>query len=119
MKVKHYIIILISVIASTALQAQNSDKRMNELIEERKQDNLKSTDTEIIRIQIYNGLSESKAQAIRSKFEGLFAYGTVLSYDNPEWKVQTGKFTSEIEAYRALEKIRVEFPGALKLKIKR
>lgn len=118
MKSKYYIVLALFFAWSAMVVAQNSDERMKQLVEERKQNNLTTDDHTIFKIQIYSGLSEAKAKSTRSSFEASFpGYGSDLSYNPPEWKVQVGRFSSEIEAYKALEHIRQKYPGAFRLKV--
>ncbi|PID68076.1 MAG: hypothetical protein CR968_03420 [Flavobacteriia bacterium] len=117
---RFYILLAIfGLLLTSNVQAQNADQRMKELVEQRKQNNLTSNDHTVFKIQIYNGLSESKAKSVRNDFDRTFVgYGSELSYTQPEWKVQVGRFSSEIAAYKALERIRKKFPGAFRLKVR-
>ena len=64
-------------------------------------------------IQLYNG-KESTAKKIKIEFEELFPeIPTQLEYIQPEWKIQVGKYTTKLEADRALNKIRRKFAGAI------
>ena len=120
MKRNLFVLIVFTLLFSSVMNAQNSDQRMKQLVEERKQNNLTSNDHGVFTIQIYNGLSESKANASLGSFNSSFSgYSTNMFFDSPEWKVQVGKFNSEIDAYKALEKIRQNFPGAFKLKVRK
>ena len=113
------IIILFTLLLSSQLFSQNSDRQMEKILEERRAFNQSLTDVDGFRIQIYSELSESKARGAQAKFNSLFPEEpSYLSYEQPEWKVQVGNFKEKLDAYRILEKVRMEFPGALILKTK-
>lgn len=113
------IITLFTLVLSSQLFSQNSDRQMEKILEERRAFNQSLTDVEGFRIQIFSELSESRARGAQSKFNSLFPeVSSYLSYEQPEWKVQVGNFKEKLDAYRILEKVRMEFPGALILKTK-
>ena len=116
---RRLIITLFTLVLSSQLFSQNSDRQMEKILEERRAFNQSLTDVEGFRIQIFSELSENRARGAQSKFNSLFPeVSSYLSYEQPEWKVQVGNFKEKLDAYRILEKVRMEFPGALILKTK-
>jgi hypothetical protein len=115
-KITYFVFILIYGIN---LSAQNNDAEMEKILLERRMYNQANKDVEGFRIQIFNGLSENQARNIQSKFASFFPeIPSYLSYSQPEWKVQVGNFKVELEAIREIERIKKEFPTAVKLMTK-
>ncbi len=65
------------------------------------------------RIQLYNG-KESRAREIKYSFETEFPNTFIkLNYIAPEWKVQVGNYINKLDADRALNEFRKNFPNAI------
>jgi hypothetical protein len=96
--------------------AQQADRDIHKLLETKRTENLNKKITGY-RIQLYYGLSESKAKTVRNKFIELFPdYSVRLFYSQPEWKVHVGNYRTKLEAERALKVIKPEFGNAFILK---
>lgn len=67
-----------------------------------------------IQIAAYSGVnSKSQAEYARNSFNGIFPYTkSYLTYNEPYFKVRVGDYTTRLEAYKALESIKLSFPGA-------
>ncbi len=116
MKIKSLLIafLLIGFSSYTAV-AQNSDEKMQQILQEKRAENL-NTKVKGYRIQLYYGMSETKAQEIRNTFAGLYPdVATRLFYKQPEWKVHIGNFQTKLEAEKMLAKIREDFGNAFVL----
>ncbi len=91
---------------------QNSDAKMQELLQEKRAFNQTYKEVEGYRIQLYNGLSETRARSVLGTFSVFFPdIATHLFYEQPEWKVQTEIFRTKLEAYKTWLNIREEFEG--------
>lgn len=109
----------ITLLVSSIVHGQNSDSKMEELLREKRTLNQAQHEVMGYRIQLYNGMSQTKAENIQGGFNMLFPdIPTQLFYIQPEWKVQVGNFRTKLEAKKALLKIREEFEGAFDLKTK-
>lgn len=65
------------------------------------------------RIQLYNGL-ETQAKKIKSKFSiENPEIKTYLRYFKPEWKVRVGNYKTKLEADKALNIFKEDYPGAI------
>lgn len=66
------------------------------------------------RVQIYFGVDNDKAKAVKSKFLSVYADDAhaYVVYEAPNFKVRVGDFRTRLEAYRFLRKIKAEFPTA-------
>ena len=90
------------------------DKRVNELvlkhvlINEAKRGTMKG-----YRVQIHFGPEKAKALEVKSKFltqnRTTSAY---LDYQQPYFKIRVGDFRTKAEAYKLLQEISGDFPGA-------
>ncbi len=90
------------------------DKRVNELvlkhilINEAKKGKMKG-----YRVQIHFGPEKAKALDVKSKFNlqgrKVDAY---LDYQQPYFKIRVGDFRTKLEAYKFLQEILSDFPGA-------
>ena len=91
---------------------QNSDVKMQQILEEKRTFNQTNNKTEGYRIQLYNGLNENIAKSRQGAFAAYFPdISTKLFYEQPEWKVQTNPFKNKFEAYKTWVKVREEFDG--------
>lgn len=90
------------------------DARVNELvlkhilINETKKGKIKG-----YRVQIHFGSEKAAALDIKSKFEMQNPLLPVyLDYQQPYFKIRTGDFRTKLEAYKLLQEIAEDFPGA-------
>jgi len=64
-------------------------------------------------VQLYNGQSMSRANAIKSDFTNSFPdINVVVEWESPEFKVWAGDYESKLSVDRALLKIRKKYPNA-------
>lgn len=114
-----YIIFLLFGFMTTTSFGQNSDKEMQQILEEKRIFNQKNKITKGFRIQLYNGLSETTAKSRQGAFAAFFpGISTKLFYEQPEWKVQTNSFKTKFEAYKTWLKVREEFDGTFIFEVK-
>ena len=65
------------------------------------------------RIQLFNGL-ETRAKKLKSKFSiENPEIRTYLRYSKPEWKVRVGNYKTKLEADKALNIFKENYPGAI------
>lgn len=90
------------------------DKRMNELvlkhvlINEAKKGKMKG-----YRVQIHFGAEKAKALDVKSKFTSQnYTISSYLDYQQPYFKIRVGDFRTKLEAYKFLQEISSDFPGA-------
>ena len=92
-----------------------------ESMEKVRKERTKSSDKKIGGYRIFIGFSAKRAEAteIQKKADELFGstYGALLIYDEPNFKVYVGAFTTAAEADAALPEIKKEFPTARKLRL--
>ena len=109
----------IFLIISFTVSSQNSDQEMMKLLQDKRAYNQAQYEVMGYRIQLYNGMIQTKAENTQGRFIALFPdIVTRLFYNQPEWKVQVGNFRTKLEAKKALLLIREEFEGAFDLKTK-
>lgn len=114
------LIIFLFSIAFFQATAQNSDATMQKLLEEKRIFNQTQSTEQGYRIQLYNGMSQTRAENIRGSFLSLFPeIETHLLYEQPEWKAQTSTFKTELEAYKVWLKVREEFQGTFVFEIRK
>ena len=90
------------------------DKKVNELIlkhilvNEAKKEKIKG-----YRVQIHFGPEKAKAMDVKTKYSTSYPNSTVyLDYQQPYFKIRVGDFRTKLEAYKLLQEISGEFPGA-------
>lgn len=64
-------------------------------------------------IQIYSGTNKEDANNTKKKMLDELEMRTDLLYEQPKWRVKTGKYFTTIEAQKDLVKIRRSFPNAI------
>ncbi|GAA4844988.1 SPOR domain-containing protein [Algivirga pacifica] len=65
-------------------------------------------------IQVYSGISRSKAQQAVGRLYNIQEFGSpTLDYEQPNYKVKVGEYTSKLAAYGAHKQLRKVFPTAL------
>lgn len=90
------------------------DKRVNQLvlkhvlINEAKRGTMKG-----YRVQIHFGPEKAKALDVKSKFTSQYKdVSAYLDYQQPYFKIRVGDFRTKLEAYKLLQEISGDFPGA-------
>ena len=100
---------------------ENLQSYMNTISETANALDIKSSDKKIGGYRIFIGFSAKRAEAteIQKKADELFGstYGALLIYDEPNFKVYVGAFSTAAEADAALPEIKKEFPTARKLRL--
>jgi len=95
--------------------AQSENKKIDDLIEQKRTYNKNNKSSVVYKIQLYNG-NEEEAYKIRRNFNTSYPeYKTTIIYKPPEWKTQVGNFKTRLEADRALNIIKKKFAGAIVL----
>ena len=65
------------------------------------------------RVQVHFGVEKAKALEIKSKFTSSFnSIPAYLDYQQPYFKIRVGNFRTKLEAYKLLQEISGDFPGA-------
>lgn len=64
-------------------------------------------------ILIYNGDSRSRAESMKSKFNAEFSDYSEVVWDEPNFKVYVGLFTSKFECMKLYEAIKGKFQTAI------
>ena len=81
--------------------------------------NKSDTDLNNFKIQIYNG-SRSGAISAQKEYKSTFnQWESSLEYEEPNFKIWVGSFTTKLEADRALKRIKNKFSGAFIFKPKK
>lgn len=92
-----------------------------ETLEKNRTEKSKSSDKKIMGYRIFVGFSAKRVEAteILTKAEEKFSesHGALLIYDEPNFKVYVGTFTTATEADAALADVKREFPNARKLRM--
>lgn len=90
------------------------DKRVNELVlkhvlvNEARKGKIKG-----FRVQIHFGSEKAKALEVKSKFISQnHKASAYLDYQQPYFKIRVGDFRTKLEAYKFLQEILGDFPGA-------
>lgn len=118
-KSKILFVLFIGVVFYSKVSAQNTDHKLQQIIQEKRAYNLNHNEVIGYRIQLFNGISETKARSVQANFMTQFPEVSVrLFFEQPEWKVQVGNYRTKLEAHKALQKIQEEFAGAFPLKTK-
>ena len=90
------------------------DKRVNQLVLKHVLINeAKKGKSKGYRVQIHFGPEKAKALDMKSKFMTTFHdVSAYLDYQQPYFKIRVGDFRTKLEAYKLLQDISVDFPGA-------
>lgn len=64
-------------------------------------------------ILIYNGDSRSRAESMKNKFDVEYDYFSEVVWDEPNFKVYVGLFTSKFECMKLYEDIKGKFQTAI------
>lgn len=96
----------------------NQDKKIETLLNLKKEMNRNENDSNLYKIQIYSG-NRSSAQAAQKEFSESFAdWHPSIQYETPNFKIWAGNFRTRLEADRALKRIKRKFPSAFIFKPK-
>ncbi|WP_245794727.1 SPOR domain-containing protein [Flaviramulus basaltis] len=97
----------------------NQDKKIDALLELKKEMNKNETDSERYKIQIYNG-DRPGAYAAQKEFNESFSeWNPTIYYQEPNFKIWAGNFRTRLEADRALKRIKRKFNSAFIFKPKK
>jgi hypothetical protein len=97
----------------------NQDKDIDKLLSIKKEMNESENTSDRFRIQIYSG-NRAEAEKTQSTFKALnMKMPSKLVYETPNYKIWVGNFRSQLEADRALAKVKAKFPAAFKFKPKK
>lgn len=97
----------------------NQDKKIDALLDLKKEMNKNEDDSERYKIQVYSG-NRSGAYTTQKEFlESFDEWGTRDVYEPPNFKIWVGNFRTRLEADRALQKIKRKFPSAFIFKPKK
>ena len=120
MHIKTVILSISLIFSSLLVFSQNDDAEISRLLAEKRIENQQQKISSGYCIQLYNGLNENSALTKQMTFSSLFPnIRTKLIYEQPEWKVQTEVFQTELEAYRLWLKVKEEFQGTFIFEIKK
>jgi hypothetical protein len=120
MSSKNFYILLGISFFSLHVFSQNVDLQMQKLLANKRIENQTLDIKTGFRIQLYNGMSESRAKSVLEAFSAIFPeVDTKLIYEQPEWKTQTATFKTELEAYKIWIKVREEFTGTFVFEVKK
>ena len=74
---------------------------------------LKKGKTKGFRVQIHFGSEKAKALEVKTKYLTLhYETPVYLDYQQPYFKIRVGDFRTKLEAYKFLQTISGDFPGA-------
>jgi len=108
----------ITTINDGIIKVESSPKIKN-LIKNKIDYNSTNTSEKNYHIQIFYG-SENGAIRTQNKFRELFPNtSTSLEFDSPNWKIKVGNYRTRLIADKHLQKIKLEFEGAIVLKRKK
>ena len=97
----------------------NQDKKIDALLELKKEMNKNENDSERYKIQVYSG-NRSGAQNVQKEFSESFGnWHPSMQYETPNFKIWAGNFRTRLEADRALKRIKRKFPHAFIFKPKK
>ena len=97
----------------------NQDKEITQLLDLKAEINTSENASDRYKIQIYSG-NRSEAEKSQSTFKSMnLDLTSKLVYETPNYKIWVGNFRTQLEADRALKKVKVKFPTAFKFKPKK
>jgi len=97
----------------------NHDKKIEQLLDLKKEINTSEKSSDRYKIQIYSG-DRTTARSTRSKFRNLHnKWPSTLVYETPNYKIWVGNFRTSLEADRVLNTIIKKFPSAFIFKPKK
>lgn len=124
---KHLLNLVLALGFSMVIHAQNDsirtyktdtsikqDPRLNTLVMKHIMINeIKKGKTAGYRVQIHFGAEKAKALEVKTKYSELKKdVPSYLDYQQPYFKIRVGNFRTRLDAYRFLQEISGEFPGA-------
>ncbi|MFN5252424.1 MAG: SPOR domain-containing protein [Bacteroidia bacterium] len=117
---KKYIFLILLFFSASTMWAQGQVEIITDpSVEEMEADRIAKRKKEGGRVQGYRIMvafysSRESASEKLTEVKGWYdkSYGATLLYDEPNFKVYVGSFTSKIEAEAALAEIRKRYPGA-------
>jgi len=87
------------------------DKRLNELLDKQRKQNLEKQTMPGYRVQIYFGVNRPKASEVKLDFTSKYPeVPSYLSYQQPNFKVRVGDFVSRLEAQKFLKQLEGKYP---------
>ena len=105
--------------AQNASVEVNQDAQITQLLELKKEVNKSGKSLNSLSIQIYSG-NRSGADDAKTKFLNTYAgFPVDKTYETPYYKSRVGRFKSQLEADRALLRIKREFSNAFILNPKK
>ncbi|MFI1744460.1 SPOR domain-containing protein [Thalassobellus sediminis] len=101
-----------SIFSQEGTLSLNQDKKIETLLDLKKEINKNENDSDRYKIQIYNG-NRLGAQTAQKEFKESFKdWSSTDKYEEPNFKVWVGNFRTRLEADRALKRIKTKFPSA-------
>jgi hypothetical protein len=97
----------------------NQDKKIDALLELKKEMNKSETDSDRYKIQVYSGNRVGATNAEKGFIESFDDWRPTMQYGSPNFKVWVGNFRTRLEADRALVRIKEKFPSAFIFKPKK
>lgn len=111
--------LLLGLFASSTILAQTKktyliqDEKIEKLLVEKRKNNSSITINDKYKIQVYFGtIEESKKTLVSIKKEFNQLDGTII-FSNPSYKVWVGSYKSKIEAEKALQTIKKNYPTSV------
>lgn len=120
--VQHSLLVLLIVVATTKMSAQNSnltlnqDSKFEQLLSEKTKSNPNLSYNDRYKIQIFSGASESAKKTFydfKQDYKNLD--GTII-FNTPNYKVWIGNFRTKIEAEYYLSDIRKKYKNVFLIK---
>ena len=106
-------------IAQTPALKIEQNEKLDSLIELKIKWDKENFENSYYTIQIHYG-SLQKAEDIQTRFEKIFPdIPTDLSFETPNYKVQSGRYKNKLHAQKTLNNIKSYFPSAFLLKRKK
>lgn len=87
------------------------DEKVNEYIDQRRQENINDSLSKGFRIQIIVSQKRNDAKIAKEKFSNMYPNCPVyLTFDSPYFKVRVGDYKTKLEAQALLFKLTQDFP---------
>ena len=98
----------------------NQDKKLNTLLDIKKEMNNNGTESDRYKIQIYSGNNRSSAESAQREFNSAFSdWKASIQFETPNFKIWSSSFNTRLEADKALKQIKPKFPAAFIFKPKK
>ena len=118
-------LITIALLSLTSVKAQNGyvvidqDKKIDRLMEIKKQANLEEDSQSNYKIQVFSG-DFNNAKSMELKVKSDFPDWPIkLDFDTPNYKIRVGSFKTRLEADKQLIEVRKKYPQAILLRPKK